>query len=148
MSTALEKDVVIAEYARVVFAHTPALATKYEDLLDPAYWANVAHKFKPTCRVEVLAEDLSWYAELVVISNSRTWAKMAPLHYVKLTATKKPAKESDLDHDVKGYDISFAGQVKKYRVVRKSDKVEIRDGIPTEEEANIWLKNHVKALSN
>ena len=55
MSTALEKDVVIAEYARTVFAFTPSESVEYDALLDPAFWANVGHKVKPGCQIEVLA---------------------------------------------------------------------------------------------
>lgn len=147
MSTALEKDVAIAEFARVVFAHTPSIATKYEELLDPAYWANVGHKFKPGCHIEVTAEDLTWVALLVVVDCSRTWAKVAPVYHTSLKVSKAQAKETNLDKEAKGYTVSFAGQTKKYRVVRNSDKVEVKDGLPTEEEASLWVKNYVKAMS-
>lgn len=145
---ALEKDLGVAEFARTVFAYTPSENVTYDELLEPAFWANVGHKVKPGCQIEVLAPDMSWFANFIVISCARTWIKLAPVSgRVSLVATKKQAKSVDLDHDEKGYDISFKGQSKKFCIVRKSDLKEIKDGLPTEEEAKIFLKNHLKALS-
>jgi hypothetical protein len=146
--SALEKDLGVAEFTRTVFAFAPSEDVKYDDLLDPAYWANVGHKVKPGCQIEVLAPDMSWYANFMVISCARTWVKLAPITgKVSLTATKKQVKAPDLDQDVKGYDVAFKGQSKKFCITRKSDLKEIKDGLPTEEEANIFLKNHLKALT-
>jgi hypothetical protein len=148
MSTALEKDLGVAEFARTVFAFTPSENVEYEALLDPAFWANVGHKVKPGCQIEALAPDMSWYALFVVISCARTWVKLAPISgKVNLTATKKQIKALDLDQDEKGYTIAFKGQSKKFAITRKSDLKEIKDGLPTEEEATLFLRNHLKALT-
>ena len=144
--SALEKDLGVAEFARTVFAYTPSEPVKYEELLEAAYWANVGHKVKPGCQIEVLSPDMSWFATFMVIDCARTWVKLAPLSHVKLTA-KKATKEVDLEKDEKGYDITFKGQSKKFCVTRKSDLKELKEGLPTEEEAKSFLKNHLKALS-
>lgn len=144
---ALDNQVSLAEYARVIFSHTPSDSVKFKDVLDPAYWANVAIKFKPGCRIEVLAPDLTWYAELVIISCARTWAKVAVVSHVKLTAPDKEIPAADLAKDRKGYKVEFAGQVKQFRVLRLADKTEIKANLPTEDEAWKFVDNHIQALS-
>ena len=147
MSKALVHQVSIAEYARVVYSHTPEGVADPDELLDPEYWANVAQKFKPGSRIEVLADDLTWFAEYIVISCGRTWAKVALLHPVQKLTLSKKVKEATRVNDEKNYDIQFAGQAKQYRVIRKSDKTELKCNLATEEEAKQFLKNHLLALS-
>ena len=79
-----ESRVKLAEYARQRHHVVPEDDTRFEDLMQEAYWAAVAYMFKPCDIIEVHAEDGSYYAELYVRACGRNWAKVAVLSKVAL----------------------------------------------------------------
>lgn len=140
-----------AEFERAIYTATPEHGTKFEDMLVPKYWANVAHKFKPGDRVEITAENGEWFAELMVAAAARLWAKMAVLRYVELVDAAAPAhgpeatpEEADPAND---YDIKWAGNTAKWRIVRKADKEPLHQGFQTKEQAQSWLADYLKAVA-
>lgn len=71
----------VADSVRNVYQITAAADTTPEDLLDPKYWAHVARLLRLGDRIEVLAADTSWYAELRVMEVGRTEALGARLAF-------------------------------------------------------------------
>lgn len=136
-----------AEYERKIYAVTPEHGTTIEQMLDPAYWANVGYKFKPGDRIEVISEDSTWFAELLVIAAARLWAKVSTLRFVELTtavagdATKTSTPPADSAFD--DYIIKWGTGSTKFRVVRKQDKEVIREGFATKRDAEAWLLDHL-----
>lgn len=148
-SKATNPQIQIAEFTRVVYSHTPSEDVTLDDVLVPSYWTHVATKFKPGTRIEVLSADMTWFAELLVIDSSRSHASVAVLRQVKVALPARkaaPAAGAELDFVEKGYEVKFAGQEKKYRVIRKSDKKELKDGFPTEDLGWEFVRNHIKAI--
>jgi hypothetical protein len=124
-----------AVYARNIFSVTPEINTPYEEVLKPEYWAHAANKFHPTDRIEVLAEDGSWFAELFVVSCGRNWAKVCQMRYVELS-------ESVADEPQAKFIVKWRGQMHKHCVVRVADNEVIKTEFATAPEAKKWMDDY------
>jgi hypothetical protein len=156
-----------AEYTRRVWAMTPAAGTEVKHLLAPAYWSHVAAKLNPTDRIEVITEDNAWFAEILVISQGGHWAQVKLLRYVQLNGVAaapavkaesipEPAAESTAEitpddtpepaTEIPPTDsqlvVNYGGVKARHRVMRRSDKVVLKDGFPTQAEAVKWMHEH------
>lgn len=129
-----------AEYQRTVYRVVPELNTPYEELFDPQYWAHVSAKFRPGDRIEVEAEDGSYYAELRVMDAGTLYAKVAELRKVdfddNVVVGDSPA--------MSGYEVKWRGPIMKWSVLRGKDS--IREGEQTKGAAHSWLAEHIKVV--
>lgn len=124
-----------AAYVRNVFSVTPEPSTPFETVLTPEYWAHAAHLFHPTDRIEVLAEDGSWFAELFVVSCGRNWAKVCQLRFVELS------ESSPVEAQAK-FKVLWRGQVHKHCVVRIADAAVIKTEFATAADAKKWMDDY------
>jgi hypothetical protein len=114
--------------------------TALADVLKPDFWAHVGRSLKPCDHIEVIAEDFSWFAELIVLEADRTWAKVAALRFVELQGQSVQTPDAE-------YEITFKGPDKKHCVVRKSDKKIMVQGIALKVDAETWIREHQKTLA-
>lgn len=128
----------LAEGRRNIFCVTPEHNTPYEAILRDDYWAHVSAKMKPGDRIEVLAEDGSYFAELLVQDAGRLYAKVAELRHVKLDAVE--VKEGGMV--VEGYEVAWKGPQLKWCVLRGKDR--LKDGMD-KASAIQWMQSHAKA---
>lgn len=134
----IESQFTSAEFSRNLWTVTPEPGTAFETVLKPEYWAHVAKKLRRGDRIEVLSEDNSYFAELIVLSAAPLWAKVAVLRNVELaTAPKAEASQDD-------FEIKHRGKM-KWSVLRKSDKAILKEGLDTREQAEAWLNTPVAA---
>jgi len=129
------------EFQRTVYTATAFENTDPKDLLDPEYWTHVAEQFKPFDKVEVRADDGSWYAELLVLETSRRWTRMHMLSKHNLTTGDVSLSQSKLQE----YAVEFKGPHKKHCVIRLSDQEIIHEGEETKGGAHTWLAGRIKA---
>lgn len=122
-----------AEYVRNTFAISPEDGTPFEALLEPAYWSHIAAKLRPTDRIEVLAEDQSYFAEFIVTSASRVGANMVLLRKIDLSSNTKAEPSAG------GHRVIYAGVKAKWRVSRVSDKATLKEGFENKQDAEKWL---------
>lgn len=132
-----------AEFERNVHVAVPGQADTVDDMLDPGYWAHVAPKFKPYDKIEVRAEDGTYYAELLVLACDRAWAKVHVLTWHELSsadiALTQAAAASSL------FEVRFRPGP-RWHVVRKSDsQTMFRDG-KDRAEAESWVREYVKTI--
>lgn len=127
-----------AEHRRNIFSVTPEHGTPFEEILKDGYWAHVSAKMKPGDRVEVMAEDGSYFAELLVQDAGRLYAKVAALRHVKLEAVE--VKEGGLS--MEGYEVTWKGPQLKWCVMRGKDR--LKDGMD-KNSAIQWMQSHAKA---
>jgi hypothetical protein len=125
------------EFARNCWAVTPERTTTFEDMLSPAYWSHVARTLKQGDRIEVLADDFSYFAELIVTSTADTEANVAVLRKVELGEAKaSPKAETD------ECEVTHRGTA-GWSVIRKSDKTVLFEKGETKAQAKDWLAKHV-----
>jgi hypothetical protein len=124
------------------FATVPA-GTKPEDLLKPEFWSQAGHKLKPLALVDAAPEDMAWYAQYVVVSADRLWAKLHLLSSHDLSMAKKdmPARDDEK------YEVKWKGPMSKHAVIRKSDGAMLKDNFTTMGEAWQWLDGHISSLA-
>ena len=125
------------DYMRNFWCVTPPAGTKPEDLLGEEIWIHVARKLRPRDRLEVMPEDSAWLAEYVVIHVSSTGATVQMLWTKDLDSVK--ANRLDMDD----YEIEWSGIATKHRVIRKSDRTVMKDGLLRREDAVTWVTTNL-----
>lgn len=120
--------------------------THPEDLLEPPFWAHIAARLRVRDRVEVWAEDASWFAEVLILDSARTWAKAKFI--VQPTRLDRSVAESAklAGNALALYDIRHRGDKGQWSVVRKSDKALVHEGEATREGAEAWLSKNIASL--
>lgn len=142
-----------ADYVRSRWQITLKEGETLEDALKPEYWCHVGDKLnrgnaggRAFDRIEVLAHDMSFYAELIVLDRGKLWAKVAVLQNVRLDKEKAEAKavrEEKTAAGEEGYTIKYHGSNKLWIVQRNSDKLIIFEGIGNKEDAQKKLDEHL-----
>lgn len=137
--------VMLAEHARNVWCATPETGTPIETLLDHKYWAhyavNQSFSVKPGDRIEVYAEDGTYFVELIVRDVSRAGLRVASLRAVKFDDGEQKGE------DFGDFEVKWQGQRYKFAVIRKSDKQRVSEGHQQKDQAIDWLREHLKAFA-
>lgn len=123
----LAPSINLAEYARNVWRVTALHGQSIDDFKDPESWAHVAFNFKRFDKVELIAEDGSFYAEGVVLKITKTSAMVK--FYLQHEMSEKVETTTD-----SAYYAEFAGRA-KWRVVRRSDSEVVESHLETKDEA-------------
>lgn len=122
------------EFARQVHRTTIPSGVSFADILPADAWSLVSARFVQGDIIEALAEDGSWYAELLVRECSNVHAKVGVLmHKDFVVKTAVPVVE---DPDFK---VEFKGPNHKWSVIRVKDAVNVKNGLSSREEATAWL---------
>lgn len=129
------------EYVNTDWTVTVEAGTSLDDVLNPAFFANVSVKLHAYDHIRVRIDTGEWYAELLVLDCARTWAKTIKLSEHKLVKDGSPEQEADDQYFVKHNGPHF-----KFCVIRKADKEVIKDGFATKQEAHSWLAAHLLSL--
>ena len=132
-----------SQHTNMNWTATVPAGTTLEDVLNPSYFANVASKITIYDRIQVRVDTGEWYAELLVVSCGRVWAKLVPI--VKLDLTSKDDDQLDGEAFEK-FIVQYRGPHLKFCVIRKEDSEPIKEHLQTKVEANTWLAAHVLAL--
>jgi hypothetical protein len=111
-----------------------------DDLKRPEFWAHVSRIMGFGHLVHAMAEDRSFYAQGIVLDAGATWAKIDWFMVRELGAA------TNLDAEDEDYVVRFI-PTKGFRVVRKSDRAVIKDGLADRGAALIYIKEHRKALA-
>lgn len=123
----LPSSIKPAEYVRTVFVIAAKHGQEFEEFKNPEAWAHVASELKIHDKVEIIAEDGTFYAEGIVTGLTKTTVKIHFYQHITLSAVVQQSKQSP-------YDIEFAGR-HKWRIVRKSDEEIIQHGFDSKEAA-------------
>lgn len=130
----------LADYERNLWVATPETGTALAEVLKPEFWAHCADKMRPFDKIEVRAEDESFYAELLVRSAGKNWAVCSVLAHVDLDQKQVQVPDED-------YVVSWGGPHQKHRVLRKKDNEVVFQGGETADAARGWLREHLKAMA-
>lgn len=120
-----------------IFRVTPEIGTPPSALLDPHYWAHVSAKLSVGNIIEVMAEDGSYFAELLVRDVGNLYAKVAfknpPMIFSKMDEViETPA----------GYEVKWRGPKARFGVLHGKDM--LKDGFVDKAEAHAWLDDLLK----
>jgi hypothetical protein len=130
-----------AESKRTVWHVTTEAETPLDAVLDPKYWAGCASKMRSRDRIEVEAEEGTYFAELMVLDVGRASAQVVLMRKVEFKANTVSGA------DLGDFEVTWRGVDKKWCVVRKSDKRVQRDGLETKQQAVNWATEHLKTIA-
>lgn len=139
----VQSRIKLADTIRNVWAVNATIGTTRNELVDPAYWAHVSGDFSQFDRIEVRAEDGSFFAELLVLASGRSWAHVHEVTFVDLVKLKIDKIQDSMSE----YSVEWRGIHLKHCAVRKSDNAVIKDGFPSKLEGQKFLKQHEATLA-
>lgn len=114
------------ESAKVTHWHiiTPD-GVEMKDLLDPAAWANIAHRLRPMARIHVVSDPGYYVGELYVVSAGNLWANVRVVSYNDFR------NDPDmLDNSTEEYEAKWVSNRYQYGIFRNSDKQWILKDLP------------------
>lgn len=130
----------LAEQLRNVWSIVPERGTPFEAVLDPSYWAFVAERLRAADRIEVHAEDGSYFGELIVREADQLFANVAVLRMVEF-----PPHESS--EPLPDFFVSWRGPHYRHCVVRLKDGAILKTNFDSKDAAMAWLAGNVKMLA-
>ena len=122
-----------AAYHRTHYAACPAPGTTVDDITNNDYWTHVAKKLRPGTLIEVLPEDMTFFATLIVLWVGQNVIRVKLLNFVNLTDEVAESEEEEGQHKV-----SWRNG-KNWCVMRKTDGAIIKENLPSKKDALIWL---------
>ena len=147
------------EFARAFYRAEIPAGVPFSELEQPNYWSNVAMLVPVGSRVEVIAQDLSFWAEGIVVSQTRTSAKIQWFNgWGKMSAPKqeesdagdeelaaaiarreakeqKEPKDSGHPDQNSNLEAGWGGGAHKWRIIRAEDNEVLEKGFETREAA-------------
>jgi hypothetical protein len=130
-----------AAHVMTCYVATTSAGLSKEDLAKPAFWAHVADKLRPWDEIRCIAEDGSYKAVVTVLSATRTDAQVTVDTYRTLQTVQDG--EADLLRD---YSVNHTPAT-NWRVVRKSDKRTVAEGLKNRNEAVTWIATNQRAAA-
>jgi len=131
------------EFVRKTWHATPAEGHTFEDVLNPEYWSHMANKVKVGDHIEVLPEDQTYWALLMVTDVGRVAARVMVLHQVQFKENLPVPGESVPAE----FEVAWKGPQMKWAVIRLSDRSVVLRDFPSREEASKALVEYQKVLS-
>lgn len=128
------------EYERTVWVATVEQGVGREDLKDPSFWAHVANKLRPWDKLEVRADDGTFYSEYLILACDRAWAQVHELMYASLTTSDISLTQADT------LQLKFRGPHLKWSVIRTADGAVLKEQCQTKDEASAWMDGHIKTV--
>jgi hypothetical protein len=136
-------ELLTADTSHTSFRLKVPANTPKEDLTNPQKYREIVRNYQNGNRdffhfgdkIEILATNGSFYAELLIVGSSRDELFTRLLSYNDF---KKSIKKQDESPD---FEIVW-DEKSKYNVIRKSDKKTMKQGFSSEEEALYFIKNY------
>lgn len=143
-----------ADFVRTVYHIEVDAAATLDDITEPANWVHLQKALKLHDRVEVVAKDGSWFADVLVTAapsgQSQTF-RVAVLFKVNLSAfdpaqiiNAAPSFARPTAGVPDGYAVNHTPKT-RWRVVRAADGETLIRDLPTRDDAVAWLAENVAA---
>lgn len=130
-----EGQLAPAETARSVWIITAPPGATPEDFLEAETYAHVlGRKIKAGAKLEITAEDKTWYAEVLIrdVAGQIVHAAMLCKHNFSPLVGK--------EHDA--YEEKWGGPQGGWRVIRKSDRSVMIDKLQLKSQATAWIEEN------
>lgn len=126
-------------YARSYMLWVPE-GTVIEQVCEAAFWSNVTKKLTRGDKIEVMPNDMTWRAVLIVRAVGRLEAVVQVLQYDVLGA----AAEADAKSP---YMVKFVNTDRKWGVFMRDGGALVRDEFQVREHAERYVVNHTKVMA-
>lgn len=120
-------------------------AVTLEDALEPEFWRHINSHNPPRLRrfdrIQIIPEDGSFVADLIVLATGKGFAKLAVLNKVVLEC------DSDEPIELRSTEVKWRGPALKYVVERKSDNNRLKTGFDTRGEAEVAARDYERVTA-
>ena len=144
----------LAEAQRNVYQVVIEPGTTRKQILDPAFFAHVARELRPYYKLEIIADDGTLYAEAIVLTAERTWARIHITQWhplgtkdVSLSVADAAAHEKNATPPEILHRIEYKGPHKKWCVIRNQDGGIVREKEESKANATLWLQEWLKVTA-
>jgi hypothetical protein len=116
----------LVETRRNIWQIVPEDGTPYELLFDKDYWAVMASELRTYDRIEVLADNGSFWAELLVLMATKTQAAVMELRKIDIsTSSSTGSGAAEVEEE---FAVKWRGPHSKWSVIRKTDRSVVKQG--------------------
>lgn len=126
-----------------ILFHSAAAGTTIDDLLSPPYWSKVASRMKPLFRIECVDDEMTFFAEFLVLSVGPDGVRLAPLRGVELQGA---GARDAMPRNTTGVQAVYRGPYLQWCAVRGD--VVLRDKFASEAECRRWIVGHMKTVQS
>lgn len=132
----------LAEQARNVYSAVLESGTTMDELKEPSFWAHVSgpKNFRPMDRIEVMPEDGTFWAELLVLNAGPMFAKVYVMRHHEIGEVGTSSLSD-------AFQIGWKGPVRQYAVIRAKDNTIMQDKFASRETAMGWLAENAKSMA-
>lgn len=135
----------LAEYKRNVHRIMVDVDVTLADLLAPTFWTHAAKQLRNNDKIEVIAADGKFYAELLVVSARQVEAIVKAINYTELTEAE--VKETKKEKAKPKFVVEYKGTDNQHCVIRVADKNVLKSGFNSKPEAEEWLGQYELGLA-
>ena len=137
----LPQNILGGEFARNVWTITADNAVTRADLADPKLYESIADKVRLGDQLEIMPEDGSWFAWLVVRNKERATVKTGLLMYKDFEDAAVPSET------IGALEVRWRGPRVRFGVVRKSDGAVLKENLMTRSDALAWAIEHERSFA-
>lgn len=127
------------------WALTAPHGTKFDDLLEPKFWAACAKNILPWDTIVVKSEDFSFYAKLLVLHVEKFSVQVAKLEFYEIDKLVTKVDTQATGTRATDYFIEFDAK-NKWKCIRKGDRVQIFQGHHDKKSAENALEEYLKRM--
>lgn len=131
-------------FVSLSYVATPEYGITLDQVLDEAYWGNVARELKAGYTIEVMPEGLPYYARLIVIHAEPARAVVKLLQFVDLVNEAAKPEAAEIVTEVALGKFKAERNGRWFRVIRLSDKTVMKSGFTTMAEAETWAGENLQ----
>ncbi len=130
-------------FAWTIYAYLVPADTPFRVLLIPETWANIAAKLRVGDRIDCMAIDGAYDAELRVAAKGELYVKMRVIRY--WDANMDVADHDDIPVSSDGYEVTWGGPNGKWRVIGPNKEVVTSlTGFTSKEDADDAMRDYLK----
>lgn len=136
-----------AEFSRRTHVARPDFGLTLSQVMDAAYWCNVASKLRAGDIVELQPEGLTYWAQLIVVDASPVHANVKLLHFVDLVNEEPKPEQAEIvgEKDLGKFKVERTGRW--FRVIRNGDGEVMKSGFPNMKAAETWASMNLQLAS-
>lgn len=131
----------LAEQARNIWRVNPEEDTPLEAVLEPSYWARYINRLRPYDIIEVINDQATYFARLIVLQVDITTAIVKELeHYELVSDIEMPAEASAR------YEYKWRGP-RGHSIIDRETQAVVQENLASKEAATEWIREHMKMVA-
>lgn len=131
-----------AQHSRRVFWYPALAGTTVDDLLTPPYWSLLASKLKPLDRIECVDDDMTYFAEFIVLDSTGEGVRLALMRFGELQGT---GPRDAMPRNKTGVHALYKGPHLRWCAFR--GEALLKDKFESERDCLQWIAGHAKAAA-